>query len=89
MSNHQNEQIAEGLADEYYDNSDQCMEWLAKAQCDENEALHLHEQQLVLSFMTEEEQCEEYVNFSMEMMAWGYHRSQWSVESTKGNNYEC
>ena len=45
-----------------------CMALLANALCDENEALHLQEQKIVLRFLTEEEQCEEYVNFSMEMM---------------------
>jgi hypothetical protein len=68
MSNQYNEIIAEGLADEYYDDPAGCMAWLANALCDENEALHLQEQKIVLRFLTEEEQCEEYVNFSMEMM---------------------
>jgi hypothetical protein len=78
MSNANNEMIIEGLGDEYYDDPAGCMAWLANALCDEagpfynNEALeadHLHEQKVRLRFLTEEEQCEEYVNYSMEMMA--------------------
>ncbi len=69
MSNHVNEMIMEGLGDEYYDDPAGCMAWLANALCDANEALHLHEQKIRLQFLTEEEQCEEYVNVSMEMMA--------------------
>ncbi len=69
MSNQINEMIMEGLGDEYYDDPAGCMAWLANALCDVNEALHLHEQKIRLSFLTEEEQCEEYVNVSMEMMA--------------------
>jgi hypothetical protein len=69
MSNENNEMIIEGLGDEYYDDPAGCMAWLANALCDDNEQLHLHEQKVRISFLTEEEQCEEYVNYSMEMMA--------------------
>jgi hypothetical protein len=55
MSNHANELIMEGLADEFYDDQQQAIEWMV--------AHNAH-----LGGLTEDEMCDLFVQMSLEMM---------------------
>ena len=69
MSNHVNEQIMEGLADEYYDDPKGCMDWLILHKADEGSVPNIIEYKAYVEGLSEEEQVELYVNESREIMA--------------------
>ena len=69
MSNHYNEQIMEGLADEFYDDPKGCIDWLVLHKADEGSVGNIVEYMAHVNGLSEEDQCELYVNESMEVMA--------------------
>lgn len=69
MSNLINDQIIEGLADEFYDDPKGCMDWLVLFKADEGSVSNIVEYKSFVEGLSEEDQCELYVNQSMEVMA--------------------
>lgn len=65
MSNLNNEMYMEGLADEFYDDPAGCIDWLVMFQAMENGNINAAKLKSEYLALTEEEQCEKYVEFSM------------------------
>ena len=65
MSNHTNEVYMEGLADEFYDDPAGCIKWLVQFQAAENDNINVAQLTEEYLALTEEEQCEKFVSFSM------------------------
>ena len=68
MSNHNNEIVMEGLADEFYDDPKDCIEWIIlwEAQNGDKDIVEFRDSLFALPL---EQQCEYYVNKSIEVMS--------------------
>ena len=69
MSNHNNEVIMEGLADEFYDDPKQCIEWICLWEAQNGEQIDVLKFRDSILALSLEQQCEFYVNKSIEVMS--------------------
>ena len=69
MSDANNEIIMEGLADEFYEDPSDCIDWIVLWESKQGEKVDVVKLRESILALSEEEQVEYYVNKSMEVMA--------------------